>query len=226
MGIERVSTGMTELDKMLAGGFPANTTILLSGDAGTGKTLFGLNWLVAGAARGERCCFLSVCENEEELLRACSGLDALKDAPKYLNRNLVFRYVALGKHMDVGSFADLFNAYPSVDRLVIDNVNKLLLFAPNVREYRLALAQLVRTVKEKSKCTLVLCEAIGDRADTGNGEAFECDGVINISFSELEERPMRTLRVCKMRYTNFEPLVRRKLDITSQGIKLTTTKII
>jgi circadian clock protein KaiC len=224
--MDRISTGLSRLDKLLEGGFPTKTIILISGGPGTGKTLFGLNFVVNGASKGEKCCYLSVCENEEELLRACDGIDALKDVKKYIEKNLIFKSMTFGERVDLDYFTKIFASYPKVDRLVIDNVNKLLTFAENGREYRMKLSELVRYLKEKVNCTLLMCETKKDEIDTGNGEAFECDGVVYLSFLEFEEKPLRTLEVHKLRYTSFEPKIPHELVIDKRRLKLSETKII
>lgn len=210
----------------MEGGFPSKTVILVSGGPGTGKTLFGLNFVVKGVSKGERCCYLTVCENEEELLRACEEIDALKNVKKYVNKNLIFKSMTFGKRIDLDYFTKIFASYPKVDRLVIDNVNKLLTFAENGREYRIKLSELVRYLKERVNCTILMCETEKDEIDTGNGEAFECDGVVHLSFLEFEEKPLRTLEVHKLRYTSFEPKIPREFVIDKGGLKLSEIKII
>ncbi|MEM5821210.1 MAG: ATPase domain-containing protein, partial [Candidatus Aenigmatarchaeota archaeon] len=45
MVIERISTGIEELDKLLEGGFVKGSCILVSGYPGSGKTIFGFQFL-------------------------------------------------------------------------------------------------------------------------------------------------------------------------------------
>jgi len=221
----RVSTGLKKLDSLIEGGFPPNTVILISGGPGTGKTLIGLNFLVDGATKNERCYCLSLCENKEELLRATKGIKSLNVAEKYLNKNLLIESFNLGDKIDLDYLTKNFSEYPKIDRLVIDNVNKLLIYAKTKREYRVKLEEMLRYLRERVRCTLLLCETIDDEIDTRNGESFECDGVIHVSFLELEEKPKRTLEIYKLRYTAFEPRVRHEITIDNKDIKLTTTKI-
>jgi circadian clock protein KaiC len=223
--MDKVSTGLPRLDKLLEGGFPSKTVILVSGGPGTGKTLFGLNFVVNGASKGERCCYLSVCENEEELLRACEEIDALKDVKKYIDKNLIFKSITFGENVDLDYFTKIFASYPKVDRLVIDNINKLLIFAESGREYRKKLSELVRYLKDRVNCTLLMCETKKDEIDM-DGEAFECDGVVHLSFLEFEEKPLRTLEVHKLRYTSFEPKIPHELVIDKKGLRLSSTKVI
>ena len=47
------STGIAGLDAILGGGLPASRLYLVDGSPGTGKTTLALQFLLAGAARGE-----------------------------------------------------------------------------------------------------------------------------------------------------------------------------
>jgi circadian clock protein KaiC len=68
--MDRVSTGISDLDEMLSGkGYYRGSTILVSGTAGTGKTSLAAHFLDAACRRGERClCFLFE-ESPKQLLR-------------------------------------------------------------------------------------------------------------------------------------------------------------
>jgi circadian clock protein KaiC len=222
----RISSGIPGLDEVLGGGFPDGTVTLFSGGPGSGKTLCGLSFLLAGASAGERCCFLSLGETREGILRACDGIKPLSDVRRFEGKNLAVEHVVMGEDIDLDYFAKIFASYPQVDRLVVDNLNRLLIFAENRREYRMRLSELVRYLRERVSCSLLLCETVGGEIDSGNGEAFECDGVVHSSFLEFEEKPKRILSVQKMRYSSFEPKIPHELVIGSGGIKLTKSKII
>ncbi|HKZ45531.1 MAG TPA: ATPase domain-containing protein, partial [archaeon] len=47
--VERVKTGVKGFDELISGGFPKESTIMIAGGPGTGKTTFSLNYLVKGA---------------------------------------------------------------------------------------------------------------------------------------------------------------------------------
>jgi circadian clock protein KaiC len=219
-----ITTGIKRLDKLLGGGFPSKTTVLVSGGPGSGKTLFALKFLMEGVAKKERCCYVSLNENKDELLRACKGIESLSSAEKHIDKNLAIEHIPLGENITMRKFIDIIASYPKIDRLVIDNVNKLLIFAESDRAYRLHLSELVKSLKPMG-CTLLLCETRGDNIDTGNGESFECDGVLSLSFLELEEKPMRTLIIHKMRYAKFDPKIPYEFVIDEKDLKLTDSKI-
>ena len=64
---ERLSTGVAGLDQILAGGLPVGGLYLLEGSPGSGKTTLALQFLRAGATRGERTLLVVFSETRDEL---------------------------------------------------------------------------------------------------------------------------------------------------------------
>jgi circadian clock protein KaiC len=60
-------TGIEGLDDVLSGGLAKGHIYLLEGSPGTGKTTIALNFLLAGAAQGERGLYITLSETEAEL---------------------------------------------------------------------------------------------------------------------------------------------------------------
>ncbi len=222
-----VMTGIKKLDGILSGGFPQNSVVLLSGGPGTGKTLLSMNFLMEGARKKERCCYITLNEEKEEILKACSGIKSLSDVTKYVDKNLAIEYIPMGRsNINIKRFMDIISNYPKVDRIVIDNVNKLLMFSTSKTEYRSYLVELVRKLKD-TQCSLLICETTDEaNLDSGGYESFECDGVVQLLFMDLEEKPMRSLIVHKMRYTSFSPRIPHEVKLDASGISLSETKVI
>ena len=65
--LARAPSDIAGLDDILRGGFPRNYVHLLSGLPGTGKTTLALQFLRAGAARGERCLYVTLSETRSEV---------------------------------------------------------------------------------------------------------------------------------------------------------------
>lgn len=65
---ERIKTGIPGLDNILGGGLPQGHFYLIEGDPGAGKTTIGLQFLLAGLQKGEKCLFITLSESKEELL--------------------------------------------------------------------------------------------------------------------------------------------------------------
>jgi circadian clock protein KaiC len=66
-GTPHVSTGISGLDEILAGGLPRHRVHLLEGDPGSGKTTIALQFLLAGVARRDTCLYVALSETSEEL---------------------------------------------------------------------------------------------------------------------------------------------------------------
>src|SRR5690606_5874632 len=63
----RISTGIAGLDDILGGGLTPQRVYLVEGSPGAGKTTLGLQFLLDGAARGERGLYITLSETAEEL---------------------------------------------------------------------------------------------------------------------------------------------------------------
>src|SRR5271155_3633860 len=67
---ERIATGIPRFDAMLSGrGFFRGSSILLTGTAGTGKTIISSNFAQAACRRGERTLFFSFEESPNQIIR-------------------------------------------------------------------------------------------------------------------------------------------------------------
>ena len=55
-------------DILLRGGLPKNRVYLVMGDPGTGKTTFGLQFLLEGKRRGESGIYISFSETRDEIV--------------------------------------------------------------------------------------------------------------------------------------------------------------
>ena len=66
--IPRIDIGIEGLDAMIQGGIPQRSLMVAIGDAGTGKTTFGLQFLVNGLEQDERGVFIALEETRERIL--------------------------------------------------------------------------------------------------------------------------------------------------------------
>ena len=74
--LQKCPTGIKGFDEITEGGLPKNRTTLVSGGAGSGKTLFGLDFLINGAIKfRESGVFMSFEETEDELYTDVASLN-------------------------------------------------------------------------------------------------------------------------------------------------------
>ena len=68
MAEERIETGIPGFDKLIEGGFVRGSTNLVAGNAGTGKTIFGMQYLWNGLQKGENGVYVTFEQRPEEIL--------------------------------------------------------------------------------------------------------------------------------------------------------------
>jgi circadian clock protein KaiC len=72
-GGERVLTGISGLDDVLAGGLPRDRLYLVEGTPGTGKTTLALQFLLEGQRTGEQGMYITLAETADELRASASS---------------------------------------------------------------------------------------------------------------------------------------------------------
>ena len=68
LAIERLSTGVPELDQMLAGGIPRGFSVAVTGEPGTGKTILCIHFMAQGVMEGDRCIYVTTEESRDSII--------------------------------------------------------------------------------------------------------------------------------------------------------------
>jgi archaeal flagellar protein FlaH len=74
MGGKRIPTGIPELDLLIEGGLRAGKTYLVVGEPGTGKTVFGLQFLVSGLMEKEKGLYVAIDEKPADVIEEAASL--------------------------------------------------------------------------------------------------------------------------------------------------------
>src|SRR3990170_6304008 len=85
--MERLSTGVKDLDEMISGGYPRNRSILVSGTSGSGKTVLGLHFIHKCCLDGKKCVIIATEETPEDLLSQAESIG--RSLSKYFNNSLM-----------------------------------------------------------------------------------------------------------------------------------------
>ena len=219
-GPERTKTGVPGLDDIMGGGIPRQNLIVVSGDPGSGKTIFCLEYLYFGAMTyKEPSVFISLEESEEELTRIASyfgwDLQAL-----IAEKKLVLITVELYDFDKLrGTIEDAINSI-GAKRLIIDPGVVFRLYFERELDARKRILSLGRMLK-KSGCTAIITNEISlDKSSSLFGlEEYVADGVILLYHTKLEDRFVRSIGVLKMRGTKISEKL-HPVTITSEGLKV------
>ena len=207
--LEKAPTGIPGLDQITGGGLPRGRVTLVAGSAGAGKTLLGLNFLVAGARQyGEPGVLMTF---EESAAKVALNVRSLGFDLDELQRTgllvvLAFRVdpseiVAVGEFDFEPLFAILDEAIDRVGakRVVLDTIEVMFgAFGDDVI-VRSELSRLVRWLDERG-VTVILTGERGNSSLTRHGiEEYVTDCVIVLDHRVSAEISTRRLRVVKYR---------------------------
>jgi len=67
--LRRLSTGIPEVDKLIAGGIPEGFLVAITGEPGTGKTVFCMHFIAQGLRECDKCVYVTTEESRESILR-------------------------------------------------------------------------------------------------------------------------------------------------------------
>jgi circadian clock protein KaiC len=199
------------LDELVGGGLPFHRSILVCGDIGSGKTTFGLQFLMAGAARGEAGVLVSVDEKPQHVLEDARrfgwDVDAASDRQliTVLEASPCFTELRGSNGLDARQVAgDLTQQIRRVNasRLVIDTVSSLLPAAAPPAAVEDFLRSLIASLEDNLGCTTVLTARTSDgiyASPVGPTAERLTSGVIELKLGPCGGRIGRSVVVRKMR---------------------------
>jgi circadian clock protein KaiC len=207
--LSKARTGIEGFDEITFGGLPRGRATLVCGGAGSGKTNFGLEFLVRGALQfGEPGVLLAFEETAEELAvgAASLGFD-LGDLER--RGKLVVDHIQVDRseveesgEFDLeGLFLRLGHAVDSVgaQRVLIDTPEALFASLPNEFILRAEMRRLFRWLKDRGLTAVITAER-GDGTLTRYGlEEYVSDCVIVLDNRVVQQTSIRRLRVAKYR---------------------------
>ncbi|MBI2991658.1 MAG: hypothetical protein HYY47_05930, partial [Deltaproteobacteria bacterium] len=74
MDKKRVSSGIPGLDPLIEGGFPEGKSYLITGESGTGKSIFCIQFILKGLMEGEKAVYVAVDEKPADILEEAASL--------------------------------------------------------------------------------------------------------------------------------------------------------
>ncbi|MDB5008287.1 MAG: kaiC [Mucilaginibacter sp.] len=208
--IPKTLTGIAGLDEITGGGIPKDRPTLVCGEAGCGKTLLSLEFIVKGAAEyNEPGVFMAFEEKAQELAMNVSSmgfdLDKLQKDKKikvdyvHIDRSEIEE---TGEYDLDGLFIRLSYAIDSIGakRVVLDTIENLFAGLNNLAILRAELRRLFQWLKEKGVTAIITGERGDGHALTRQGlEEYVSDCVILLDNRVINQISTRRLRVVKYR---------------------------
>ncbi len=223
--MERVKTGIPGLDELVEGGIPKGSSFLVSGGAGTGKTIFSMQYIYKGASEyNEPGIFVSLETNLKNIVWNMQNFQW--DIKKMQDANLMKTYrLNLGKSTTPEEMQEEIDQELEIiskmveeigaKRLVIDSIAAFGIWIDEKAKLRNMIYQFTNQLKELDCTTLLTTETSGMKTDYSafGVEEFVTDGVVALYFSP----PNRSVFVKKMRGTNHSKNV-HPIEITGDGM--------
>ncbi|CAO4147793.1 circadian clock protein KaiC [Methylorubrum extorquens] len=214
------STGIPGLDAMLEpGGFHRGTSILVSGESGTGKTMITSSMIAAACARGERCMSFVFEESGDQIIRNARsiGLDLARHVEAGLLRFEAARPSLYGLEMHLARMhRDIDRFAPTV--VVVDPLSAL---RGPPAELQATMLRMVDMLKSRG-ITAVFTSLREDGSldhDSNIGVSSLMDAWIKLLNIEANGERSRTLYVIKARGMRHSNQV-REFSMSGDGIAL------
>jgi KaiC/GvpD/RAD55 family RecA-like ATPase len=237
--LERMHTGMKELDDLLLGGLPKESITLVSGPPGSGKSIFCYQFLAKGIEEEQKCLYLTLDKKIETHLNQAHEL-GFNFQPAIDKGQIKFLYLNINKKL---IYETMINEILSgnYQRIVLDSITPLSEMPiyvnssefsgeiDNIDHEELSLGAFpirrlhlhyIMNALETSRTTAVVTSELTPGSNTYSRDGlseFLADGVIVLSLDPTMDR--RKLTVMKMRSTKHT-LKSQNIEIGKGGIRI------
>jgi circadian clock protein KaiC len=220
LGDRRVSLGVGGMDDMTEGGVLSETSTLVAGSAGTGKTLLCLHFLLEGIRHGDPGLLVTFQETPSMLKAFAKGFgwDLENLEQQGLLSILYSSPVELGVDEHTQIIRDAISR-TGVKRIAMDSLKDIELATPDKVRYKDYVYSLVNSFRQNgitSMLTSEIPEIFGSFVVSEYGISFVADNVVLLRYVEMGGRISRAMSVLKMRGSNHSKEV-REYQIESQG---------
>ena len=209
--LAKIATGIPGFDVFSEGGLPKGRTTLVSGTAGSGKTIFASQFLAEGISRGHNGVFVTF---EEPPKMLCKNVRGFGWNIQQWEREGKWCFVdASPQESSVPTVSGEYDLEPLISRLkyainrvnakrvAMDSLGAIFSYVPDVAQVRSALFKLAQVLREMEITAILTSERTSDYGQISRYgiEEFVADNVIVMRNALIEEKRRRTIEILKYR---------------------------
>lgn len=219
---EKISIGVKGLDEMLNGGVYKNSTTLITGASGTGKTVAAMQFILDGAKKGENGLYIAFEESEEQLFRNADSFGwPFRKYVKDGTIRLLCKYPEEMKSEEYYKFIKNVIAGLKVKRFVMDSISGLeRIYKPGkFREFTVGLNAFLKSHGITSLLTNTTASLLDIQQITETHLSTLTDNIILLKYLEMEGQMKKIVDVLKCRGSDHDKRL-REYNITSTGVQI------
>jgi circadian clock protein KaiC len=220
---QRLSTGVSELDKMLNGGIPEGDSVLVSGPSGCGKSVLAAQFIAEGLKKQEPGIIVVFEEHPQEYVRRAAGLGMdFETAQKDGKLNIVYlRPLDLSVDETVHEIVSLVEKI-GAKRLVIDSLSGFeIALAPGFRtDFRESLYRMIGALTRSGVTilsTIEVEETFTAFSFSHYAVSFLGDDIIRLRYISMNGQLRKIIVIAKMRGGDHSKDI-REFEIKSGGL--------
>jgi circadian clock protein KaiC len=205
--------GNADLDRIMHGGIFSESSMVILGELGSGKTTLGLSFLAEGARIGQQCIYMGFSETPEQVISRAESLGI--PLTKYMDENLMHIMWQPPVELLLDTLSErlldfLKEKHIIQSRIFIDGIEGFSIATAYRERLPLFTSALLNQLRNAGATTLI---SRGLTITAGSGEVGGntlmdnmCDSVIRLRYIRYQERFYRFFNVVKMRESDYDPV--------------------
>lgn len=153
--MDLIKSGIAGLDELLKGGIKKNSSILLSGVPGSGKTIFAMQFIYQGARLNEPGLFITCEEREDLIIEYAKNLGF--DFEKYKDKLFVVYHSTAGRVATFGDIIDIIKKN-KIKRVVLDSLTFFSYIVQDSISFRKEVLEFLSNMRENNVTFLATSE--------------------------------------------------------------------
>ncbi|ATU08447.1 RAD55 family ATPase [Methanohalophilus portucalensis] len=227
---ERISTGIKGLDEMLKGGYFKGTANVVSGKSGTGKTIFGSQFIYEGAKNGEKVMCIITSEESKSIVREMKAsfdwdFKKLEDDGLLSFVDITDPGLRLQKSVEIAP-SELIKSFKKLieskiddvqpQRVFIDSIEALFLAIDSNYKLRTLIDDVFGVLRSRDVTSVI---SVGKMFGLDEMVEYGADSVVKLERVRVGNNLQRTIFVMKLRGSSTINEV-RVLNISDNGMSV------